>query len=128
MKGNTHMIHTPEQNQAAIAIRLDYLRTQIEAESISYLEIAELQALGDAGLIPDHELELRQWAGVPEFKEDEYTVVRGLTEIEEPATLILYSDGSSTTEFEDGTTETNDQEVTLDLVRAYLNTFEETHT
>lgn len=51
--------------------RLDYLREQIENECISYFELAELQTLGDEGLIPDHELELRQWAGIPEFPEDE---------------------------------------------------------
>jgi hypothetical protein len=51
--------------------RLGYLREQIENESISYFEIAELQALGDEGLIPEEDLELRQWAGLPEFPEDE---------------------------------------------------------
>jgi hypothetical protein len=51
--------------------RLDYLREQIEDECISYYELAELQALGDAGLIPDHELGLRQWAGLPEFPEED---------------------------------------------------------
>lgn len=49
--------------------KLDHLREQIENECISYFELAELEDLGDQGLIPDHELELRQWAGLPEFPE-----------------------------------------------------------
>lgn len=50
--------------------RLNYLREQIEQECISYGELAELQDLGDQGLIPDHELDLRQWAGIPEFNDE----------------------------------------------------------
>jgi len=46
--------------------RLDYLRGQIEAESISYGEIEELQNLGAEGLIPEGDVVLLQWAGVPE--------------------------------------------------------------
>lgn len=44
--------------------RLEYLRGQIRAESISYGEIAELQSLAD--YIDAGDVELRQWAGVPE--------------------------------------------------------------
>lgn len=46
--------------------RLNYLRGQIEDECISYGEIAELQDLASQGLIPGHDLVLKQWAGVPE--------------------------------------------------------------
>ena len=47
--------------------RLEYLRSQIRAECISYAEIAELQDLADE--IEDHDVELLEWAGVPEFGE-----------------------------------------------------------
>ncbi len=48
-------------------IRLEYLRGEIQAGRISYGEIAELQSLTqyiDAG-----DVELLEWAGVPEFEE-----------------------------------------------------------
>lgn len=41
--------------------RLEYLRSQIRAECISYGELHELQ----------NTVELLQWAGVPEFPDDE---------------------------------------------------------
>jgi hypothetical protein len=44
--------------------RLEYLRQQIQAESISYGEIAELQGLADH--IDPADTELLQWAGVEE--------------------------------------------------------------
>ena len=44
--------------------RLQYLRGEIQAERISYGEIAELQSL--ARFIPPDDIELRQWAEVPE--------------------------------------------------------------
>lgn len=44
--------------------RLKYLRGEIKAERISYDEIAELQSL--AAHIPADDVELLQWAGVPE--------------------------------------------------------------
>ena len=44
--------------------RLEYLRGEIEAEQISYGEIAELESLVDH-IDPD-DLLLLQWAGVPE--------------------------------------------------------------
>lgn len=44
--------------------RLEYLRGEIEAERISYSEIAELQAL--APNIQPGDLQLLQWAGVEE--------------------------------------------------------------
>ncbi len=53
-----------------VAQRLEYLLREIVAERISMTELIELQGYGEDGLIPDHELELRQWAGVPEFPEE----------------------------------------------------------
>lgn len=46
--------------------RLEYLRQEIEAERISYGEIAELQSL--AGYIDKDDVQLLEWAGVPEHK------------------------------------------------------------
>ena len=45
--------------------RLEYLRGEIRAERISYGEIAELQSL--AKYIEPGDVELLEWAGVPEF-------------------------------------------------------------
>ena len=44
--------------------RLEYLRGEIEAECISYEELAELQSL--AGYIDKGDTLLLEWAGVPE--------------------------------------------------------------
>jgi hypothetical protein len=44
--------------------RLEYLRGEIEAERISYGEIAELQRL--AKYIEPGDIQLLEWAGVPE--------------------------------------------------------------
>jgi hypothetical protein len=49
--------------------RLEELRTEIRAERISYGEIAELQGLAEH--IDPSDVELLEWAGVPEFPEDE---------------------------------------------------------
>lgn len=49
--------------------RLEYLRGEIRAERISYGELSELQGL--AAHIESHDTELLEWAGVPEFPEDE---------------------------------------------------------
>jgi hypothetical protein len=49
--------------------RLEYLRGQIRAESISYGEIAELQGLAEH--IDPSDVELLQWAGVPEYPDDD---------------------------------------------------------
>lgn len=46
------------------AERLAYLRAAIQAESISYGELAELQDLAEH--IPDDDLLLLEWAGVEE--------------------------------------------------------------
>lgn len=47
--------------------RLKYLRGEIEKKQISYEEIAELQSLAE--YIPEDDTLLREWAGIPEFKE-----------------------------------------------------------
>lgn len=44
--------------------RLEYLRAEIRAERISYAEIAELESLAE--YITADDVELLQWAGVPE--------------------------------------------------------------
>lgn len=44
--------------------RLEYLRGEIKAERISYGELAELQSLAD--YIDKDDVELLEWAGVPE--------------------------------------------------------------
>jgi hypothetical protein len=44
--------------------RLEYLRSQIDAECISWGEIAELQSL--AAYIDEGDTQLLEWAGVPE--------------------------------------------------------------
>lgn len=49
---------------ASITTRLDYLRGEIEAETISYAEIAELQSLAD--FIDSGDTVLREWSGLPE--------------------------------------------------------------
>lgn len=48
-----------------ISKRLAYLKLQIENENISYGEIAELESL--AVHIDKNDMQLLQWAGVPEF-------------------------------------------------------------
>jgi hypothetical protein len=47
-----------------IKLRLEYLRSEIRAEKISYSEIAELQSL--TKYIDKNDVELLQWAGVGE--------------------------------------------------------------
>ena len=46
--------------------RLEYLRGEIRAERISYGELAELQGLAEH--IDRTDVELLEWAGVPEFE------------------------------------------------------------
>jgi hypothetical protein len=50
-----------------IFLRLEYLRGEIEAGSISYGEIAELQSLKEH--IDPGDITLLEWAGVPEYEE-----------------------------------------------------------
>lgn len=49
--------------------RLEYLRGEIRAERISMGEIAELQSLADQ--IDPGDVELLEWAGIPEFSDDD---------------------------------------------------------
>ena len=49
--------------------RLEYLRGQIRAECISMGELVELQGMADQ--IDPGDVELLEWAGVPEFPEAE---------------------------------------------------------
>jgi hypothetical protein len=49
--------------------RLEYLRKEIRKERISYGEIAELQSLSQ--YIDKGDIELLEWAGVPEFETGE---------------------------------------------------------
>jgi hypothetical protein len=51
-----------------VAERLEYLRGEIKGERISYGEIAELQGL--AQYIDPSDVELLEWAGVPEHGTD----------------------------------------------------------
>jgi hypothetical protein len=51
-----------------IAARLEYLRGEIRAGRISYGELADLQGL--APHIDPGDVELLEWAGVPEFGTD----------------------------------------------------------
>lgn len=46
--------------------RLEYLRGEIEAERISYEELAELQRLAE--YIEPGDVVLLEWAGVPEYE------------------------------------------------------------
>ena len=60
---------TAKQLKAVLSLRengdrLEYLRKQIQAENISYSEIAELQSLVD--YIDKDDVELLEWAGVKE--------------------------------------------------------------
>jgi hypothetical protein len=53
----------------AIKQRLEELRVEIQAERISIGEILELQSLAEH--IEKGDVELLQWAGVPEFEDNE---------------------------------------------------------
>lgn len=59
-----HLAHRDGYGERIAKRRLEYLRGEIEAERISYGEIAELQGL--AAFIEDDDITLLQWAGVPE--------------------------------------------------------------
>lgn len=48
--------------------RLEYLRGEIDAERISMEEIVELQGMADS--IDPSDVQLLEWAGVPEFEEE----------------------------------------------------------
>lgn len=65
----THIEEVPSSAAETVKQRLEYLRGEIRAERISYAEIAELQGLADQ--IEEGDVELLEWAGVPEFPEEE---------------------------------------------------------
>ena len=48
--------------------RLEYLREEIQAERNSYSGLIELESLAE--YIEPGDIELLEWAGVPEFKQD----------------------------------------------------------
>lgn len=58
----------------SIPERLAAIREAIEAESVSYGELAELQLLAEH--IPTDDLVLREWAGFPEHDETEQETTR----------------------------------------------------
>ena len=60
--------HRAREIAAERDARLEYLRAQIRGECISYGEIAELQ--GFAASIDPDDVELLEWAGVPEQMDD----------------------------------------------------------
>lgn len=58
---------TGTEDKEQIRARLEYLRGEINAERISYDEIHELQCLAEH--TDAHDVQLLEWAGVPEFPE-----------------------------------------------------------
>jgi hypothetical protein len=61
-------------NRKEITKRLEAIRKSIKAECISTNEIVELQSLSK--FIEPGDVELLEWAGVPEFKEEEEKIVK----------------------------------------------------
>jgi hypothetical protein len=57
------------KNNTTITTRLEYLRTELRAEGISYAETIELQSLQP--YIDKYDVELREAAGLPEFEEED---------------------------------------------------------
>lgn len=62
-------------NICTISDRLEYLRAEIRAERISYGEVIELQGL--VPYISPDDVELLEWAGVPEFGNDKHGATNG---------------------------------------------------
>jgi hypothetical protein len=56
-------------DDTSVKRRLEELREELRAERISYGELLELQSLAD--YIEPGDVELLEWAGVPEYDEDE---------------------------------------------------------
>jgi hypothetical protein len=82
-------IKTPEQ----IKERLEEIRESIQAENISYGEIAELQSYAD--YIDAGDVELRQWAGIPEFEDEEEFAKGGKVNDEEHHLNLLIKEITS---------------------------------
>jgi hypothetical protein len=66
-KARVEKINPNKMTQQQIKERLAYLRGEIEAERISYEEIAELYSLAE--FIDPGDVLLLEWAGVPENRE-----------------------------------------------------------
>jgi len=64
MDGRRHHLYDEGDGMTPIKERLKYLRGEIEAERISYYELAELQALAEH--IDEGDILLLEWAGVKE--------------------------------------------------------------
>ena len=62
-----HIASYPTEAEADIRCRLENLRVQIDAEQISWHELYELQLLAE--FIEPGDVQLLEWAGVPEFEE-----------------------------------------------------------
>lgn len=58
-------MNSDKEKKAIAKKRLEYLRGEIQAERISYAGLDELQSLVEH--IEEGDVELLQWAGVPEF-------------------------------------------------------------
>lgn len=56
-------------NNNSVKSQLEYLRRELRAERISYGELQELQSLAE--FIDPNDVELREAAGLPEFKNKE---------------------------------------------------------
>lgn len=78
----THSLRCPlhPEHDPDIPARLEYLRGEIRAERISYGELIELQGLAE--FIDPSDVELLEWAGVPEFPERRRYQVEVLIEVE----------------------------------------------
>jgi len=77
-------------NQAELQLkriknRLEYFRGEIEAERISYGEIAELQELAEH--IEAGDVLLLEWAGVPEHEAEEMPLFEGTREALDKLTI-----------------------------------------
>lgn len=61
---------TQPNDSTDVTQRLEYLRGELNAGRISWDELHELQDYGARGLIPEHDVQLLEAAGVPEFPDD----------------------------------------------------------
>lgn len=66
-KGQGMRTYDDIKQELELKARLEYLRQQINNESISYSELAELESLAEH--IEPGDVQLLEAAGVPEFKE-----------------------------------------------------------
>ena len=73
--------------------RLEELRARLDAEDISYGELAELQGLTEH--IQPGDVQLLEAAGVPEFDEDDITITRNAA-----GGCVVYRNGDAVRWFE----------------------------